>query len=59
MTKQEIKAAMIAKNILNNTGSRDALWLQAFEEYNKTHTPKLTVSSCGSCYNEVRKWLNS
>jgi hypothetical protein len=59
MTKQELKTAMIAKGILNTSGSRDPLWIQAFEEYNKSHSPKLVVSSCGSCYNEVRKWLNS
>lgn len=60
MTKQEIKDQLQAKGLLETTGSRDTLWIKAFDEYNKANPGKaLKISSCGSCYNEVRKWLKA
>lgn len=56
MTKQEIRAAMEAKGIFKTNGSRDALWVKAFELFNDGQKVKLKMG-CGSCYNKVRSWL--
>jgi hypothetical protein len=56
MTKTEIKTQMEAKGIFKTNGSRDALWVKAFELYNETQKMKLRMG-CGSCYNKVRSWL--
>lgn len=56
MTKQDIKAAMDAKGIFKTNGSRDELWVKAFEMYNSGQNSKLKMG-CGSCYNKVREWL--
>lgn len=58
MTKGEIKAKMVEKGILNTNGSRDPLWVEAFQLFNDGQTQKLKMG-CGSCYSKVRNWLNS
>lgn len=57
MTKQELVQKMQNLGILETTGSRHELWVEAFRQYNKANSPKIKFSSCGSCFNTVRKWL--
>lgn len=58
MTREEIRAGLQAKGILDTSGSRDPLWVQAFELHNQGKSQKLKMG-CGSCYNIVRQWLKS
>lgn len=58
MTKTEIREQMQAKGVLNTNGSRDPLWVAAFEAFNQGQTSKLKMG-CGSCYAKVRNWLLS
>lgn len=58
MTREELRAAMQAKGILEASGSRDLLWVQAFAAFQADTKKKLNLG-CGSCYNEVRRWLKA
>lgn len=58
MTKTEIREQLQAKGLINTNGSRDPLWVAAFQACNEGRAQKLKMG-CGSCYNEVRKWLLS
>lgn len=57
MTKAEVRQKMADLGILETSGSRHTLWQEAFKLYNESHNPKIKFSSCGSCFNTVRKWL--
>lgn len=58
MTREELRTALEAKGILGASGSRDLLWVQAFAAYQADTKKKLNLG-CGSCYNEVRRWLTA
>lgn len=58
MSKEEIKADLKARGLFDKTGSRDATWMKAFEEYYKETKRRLSVG-CGSCYSTLRNWMNS
>lgn len=58
MTKTEIRDALKAKGIFDKTGGRDDLWVKAFSMHHRETKLKLSMS-CGSCWNTLRKWLNS
>lgn len=58
MTREELRAAMQAQNILDAGNSRHPLWAQAFDLFNSGKSQKLKMG-CGSCFNEVRRWLKS
>lgn len=58
MTREEIRAGLQAKGILEGSGSRDPLWQAAFQAYESANKKKLNLG-CGSCYNEVRRWLKA
>lgn len=58
MTRQELRDALKAKGILEVSGSRDALWTEAFKLYYQETRQKLSPS-CGSCFNRLRAWLKA
>ena len=58
MTKAEIKADLKARNLFDKTGSRDPVWMKAFDLYYKETKRKLSTG-CGSCYNTLRRWMDS
>lgn len=58
MTRKEIHDGLKAKGILEVSGSRDALWEEAFKLYFQETRMKLS-RSCGSCYSKLRAWLKS
>ncbi len=57
MTKAEILAALTASGEINTFRSTPT-WIKAFELYNATHGGHKSMS-CGSCYREVKAWLQS
>lgn len=58
MTRLEIRDDLKARGLFDKTGSRDSVWMKAFDLYYRETKRKLSTS-CGSCYSTLRKWLNS
>lgn len=58
MTKQQIRDDLKARGLFDKTGGRDPVWLEAFKLYHQETKMKLSTS-CGSCYQRLRNWMNS
>jgi hypothetical protein len=58
MDKAQLRAEMERLQILNTSGSRHTLWVQAFDLFNQGKSTKLRMG-CGTCYTQVRNWLKS
>jgi len=57
MTKAELSAEMTRLGVINNSGSRQGLWIEAFKLYNSEHPNKQVSMGCGTCYSIVKSWL--
>lgn len=58
MTKYEIRDDLKARGLFDKTGSRDPMWMKAFETYYR-ETKRRLSQSCGSCYQTLRRWMDS
>lgn len=58
MDKTAILAALTASGEINTFRSTPN-WQKAFELYNATHPGSHKSQNCGSCYRDVKNWLQS
>ncbi len=58
MTKQEVLEELKSTGNINSH-RRTPTWEKAFDLYNAAHPNNKRKIGCGTCFNDVKKWLQS